>query len=1014
MRQPYSDKNPPQRGFHHPAKGGTRPHRRACRGETWRAAAVPGALAVFAAGIVFTGGIQTGTYGTATPGSPNPGVEVASASASKVELVKAGRFALPSYFEPLPAKQASDLSPNGNLPTSGGFVSRRNGYTLYLTPSEAVFTVEGSSSSTDWEPSSGSRGSFSIRLVGANPSPTIEGLERMAGHKSYFIGNDPSRWRTAVPHFARVRYEQAYPGIDVVYYGVEEGSEYDLVVSPGADPGRIVLEFVGVEDLVPDASGGLTFEVGETRVRQRKPRIYQELGARRTYVEGGFRLLGNDRVGFVVGAYDPTRTLVIDPVLSVSTYLGGDYTDGGFDVTFDEGGNIYVTGLTRSGNFPVSQGAVRSPRGPSFDVFVAKLNPSATALDYGAVIGGLGTDRGSAIAVDQAGNAYVCGTTLASDFPVTVNALQKEFGGGTLDAFLFKLNADATALEYSSYLGGSSPDEGHDLALDSEGAVFVVGTTISGDFRTTVGALRTTKTGNFRDGYVVKFGPSGESLLFSTYLGGEGHDEALAVAVDSTGSAHVTGFTNSQDGIATADAQQGSLGGEFDAFLVKLDTRGEVIEYGTYWGGSRNDRGQALALDAAGHVALTGRTTSLDFPTTEGAYQTSYGGGGFFGDAFAALFDIAAGQLLFSTFLGGVTDDQGNAVGIEPWGDITVVGSTGSSDFPVTEDAVQPVLDTLDEAFLTRLSRDGVELLYSTFLGGNDSDQGLGLASDGLGSVVATGMVQATNFPTTSGSLRPSVAGFSEAGDAFVTKLDFQPPPLFTALGVVSAASFRGGPVAPGEIITIFGTNLGPPALTGPRLTVDGRVDTSIAGTRVWFDGEAAPMIFAVESQLGVVTPYIVAGGTATTVQVEYLGLLSPAVSLPVEPASPAIFTQTSSGRGPGTILNQDYSLNTPENPAPRGSIVILYATGEGQTSPSGADGKLAADPLPRPLMPVSVLIGGQDATVFYAGAAPELVAGVMQVNARVPRSIEAGDEVPIALRVGDFKSPPGVTVAVR
>ena len=839
------------RVFHQPAKGRTRAHRQAGRSGTLRAGVVPGALAVLAAGILSTGSMERGSYEAATPRKPSSDIEVPRASASKAELLKGGRFSLPSYFEPLPARETGALSPNGDLPTSNGFVCRRNGYTLHLTPSEALFTLGGNSSSTRSEPSSSSRGSFGIRPVGASLSPTMQGLDRMAGYKSYFIGNDPSQWRTAVPHFARVRYEQVYPGIDVVYYGVEEGPEYDLVVSPGADPGRIVLEFVGVEGLTLHPSGDLSFEVGETRVRKRRPRIYQEFGAQRTYVEGSYRLLGNDRVGFIVGAYDPTRTLVIDPVLIVSTYLGGDYIDGGFDVALDKGGNIYVTGLTRSADFPVFEGAVRSPRGPSFDVFVAKLNPSATALEYGAVIGGLGTDRGSAITVDEAGNAYVCGTTFASDFPVTANALQKEFAGGTLDAFLFKLNADATALDYSSYLGGSSPDEGHDIALDSEGAVYVVGTTVSDDFRTTAGALRTTKRGNFRDGYVVKLGSSGESLLFATYLGGEGHDEALAVAVDSTGNAHVTGFTSSEDGITTADAYQGSLGGDFDAFLVKLDTRGEVIEYGTYLGGSRNDRGQAIAVDTAGHVAFAGRTTSIDFPTTEGAYQTSYGGGGFFGDAFVAQFDIAAGQLFFSTFLGGVTDDQGNAVDIEPWGDVTVVGSTGSSDFPVTADAVQSVLDTLDEAFLTRLSPDGTELLYSTFLGGNQSDQGFGLASDGLGSVVATGMVQATNFPTTSESLRPSVAGFSETGDAFVTKLDFQPPPLFTRQGVVNAASFDGGPVAPGEIITIFGTNLGPPTLAGLQLTADGRVDTSIAGTRVWFDGEAAPMIFAVESQFG-------------------------------------------------------------------------------------------------------------------------------------------------------------------
>ena len=531
--------------------------------------------------------MERGSYEAATPRKPSSGIEVPRASASKAELLKGGRFFLPSYFEPLPAREAGAQSPNGDAPTSHGFVYRRNGYTLYLTPSEALFTLEVKDSSIGSELSSSSRGSFGIRLVGAAPSPTMQGLDPVAGYTSYFIGNDSSRWRTAVPHFARVRYGQVYPGIDVVYYGVEEGPEYDLVVSPGADPGRIVLEFVGVEGLTLHPSGDLSFEVGETRVRKRRPRIYQELGAQRAHVEGSYRLLGNDRVGFVVGAYDPTRTLVIDPVLIVSTYLGGDYIDSGFDVALDKGGNIYVTGLTRSADFPVSEGAVRAPRGPSFDVFVAKLNPSATALEYGAVIGGLGADRGSAIAVDEAGNAYVCGTTLATDFPVTANALQKEFAGGTLDAFLFKLNTDATALDYSSYLGGSSLDEGHGIALDSEGAVYVVGTTVSDDFRTTASALRTTKTGNFRDGYVVKFGSSGESLLFATYLGGEGHDEALAVAVDSTGNAHVTGFTSSEDGITTADAYQGSLGGDFDAFLVKLDTRGEVIEYGTYLGGAR-------------------------------------------------------------------------------------------------------------------------------------------------------------------------------------------------------------------------------------------------------------------------------------------------------------------------------------------------------------------------------------------------------------------------------------------
>ena len=252
-RGPDTQERLSDRVFHRPAKRRTRSHHEVGRSGTLRAGVVPGALVVLAAGILFTGSMERGSYGAATPKKPISGSEVARVSASKAELLKGGRFFLPSHFEPLPAGGAGALSPNGDLPTSHGFVYRRNGYTLYLTPSEALFTLEGKGSSIRSELSSSSRGSFGIRLVGASPSPTMRGLDRMAGYKSYFIGNEPSQWRTAVPQFARVRYEQVYPGIDVVYYGVDEGPEYDLVVSPGADPGRIVLEFIGVENLMSRA-----------------------------------------------------------------------------------------------------------------------------------------------------------------------------------------------------------------------------------------------------------------------------------------------------------------------------------------------------------------------------------------------------------------------------------------------------------------------------------------------------------------------------------------------------------------------------------------------------------------------------------------------------------------------------------------------------------------------------------------------------------------------------------------
>jgi uncharacterized protein (TIGR03437 family) len=314
---------------------------------------------------------------------------------------------------------------------------------------------------------------------------------------------------------------------------------------------------------------------------------------------------------------------------------------------------------------------------------------------------------------------------------------------------------------------------------------------------------------------------------------------------------------------------------------------------------------------------------------------------------------------------------------------------------------------------VTKIKADGSGLLYSTFLGGSQDDDGLGIVVDSAGSVYVAGETTSSDFPTTAGAPRTSYGG---GIDAFVAKISFEDSnaPRLAESGVVNAASFAPGPVSPGEIITIFGSRIGPAQLVTFRLTPAGLFDTTLAETKVAFDNVPAPLIYVSATQVSAIVPYAVAGKATTQLQVEYKGIKSNVLSLAVAPAAPGIFSLDSTGKGPGAILNQDMSVNSASNPASRGGIVVLYATGEGQTKPAGVDGKPAAGELPTPVLPVSVRIGGLEAEVLYAGGAPGLVAGLLQVNARVPEDVSSGNSVPVVLKVGAAESQPAITVAVQ
>jgi hypothetical protein len=744
--------------------------------------------------------------------------------ATKLRL-QAAYGKLPLHFEANQGQAASQVE----------FLSRSSGYTLFLTSTEAVLALRRPQEETSAvsrelalppeQPEMITTAVLRMQLVGASPSPVVRGLDKLPGKSNYFIGNDPTKWRTNVPNYAKVRYEAVYPGIDLIYYGNQRQLEYDFVVAPGADPDAIRLGFQGADKLSLGADGNLVLHTASGEVIQRVPLVYQEINGARQELSGRYVLTGKERVGFQVAKYDTSRPLVIDPVLvlNYSTYLGGYEKDAGGSIAVDATGNAYVAGFTNSNNFPTAPdpcGGVDPPcpfqatfSGGSFDdAFVTKLNAAGTDLVYSTYLGGSGgREEGHGIAVDDAGNAYVTGVTRSTDFPTTLGAFQTVLGGldGLDDAFVTKLNADGSALLYSTYLGGSGGDFGTDIAVDDAGNAYVTGQTnftAAGDFPTTPGAFQTVYGGGSDDAFVTKLNPAGtgvSDLVYSTYIGGSLNEVGFGIAVDAAGKAYVTGLTRSADDPdapgtpgdegfpTTTGAYQTVFGGTWDAFVTKLNGDGSALLYSTYLGGIEQDVGMSIAVEA-GNAYVTGRTDSADddstpsvdegFPITIGAFQSDLGG---FRDAFVTKLNAAGTDLVYSTYLGGslggsvspsfpngTATDTGMGIVVDSVGNAYVIGFTQSTNFP-TESAIQAAFGLgSNDAFVTKLNAAGSALVYSTYLGGNGGDSGRDIAVDADGDAYVTGVTgypdSITTFPTTAWAFQPDNAfGL----DAFVAKI---------------------------------------------------------------------------------------------------------------------------------------------------------------------------------------------------------------------------------------------------
>ena len=609
-----------------------------------------------------------------------------------------------------------------------------------------------------------------VRFESTGDGAVVRGSSMLDARANYFHGaseedepaneadtatdDSPESWIRGVPTYERVRIRGLRDGMDIDLFETGGRLEYDVRLAPGTSVDEVAFTYEGVEASEIKADGSLVAIVSGRELSQRPPVTWQiEADGTRRQLASSFRVLGENRFGFVVEGRDPSLPIVIDPILVYSEFIGGSNADVGRGVAVDESGAVYVTGWSKSADFPNSDARRRNGK----DVVVFKLRPNGRDLEYVTFIGGRSDEMGHAIRVNEAGEVYVVGETRSSDFPTT-RSVHSRARAGDSDAFALKLSADGATLQWSTFLGGSASDVAHGVALGADGTAYIVGTTRSRDFPVTSYAFQTERKGG-RDAFVTRLDADGGLLIFSTYLGGVRDDEGYAIGLDQNGFAYVTGRTDSGDFPTTLGTHDGRKA-DIDAFVTKLGLAGSSLVYSTFVGGTAQDEALALAVDEDGQAWIGGWTQSFDIPVTVDAFQSENQGRR---DGFIASVSTSGGTLSYASFVGGTGHDEVLGLALDAYGAPWVVGNTSSDDMPVSADAAQESRRGGRDAFLVSVDRASGRLGFGTYIGSRGHETAFDVAAQPFTeNIVVVG--QAENVPPTErGRLGGRTVGPSDA-----------------------------------------------------------------------------------------------------------------------------------------------------------------------------------------------------------------------------------------------------------
>jgi hypothetical protein len=863
---------------------------------------------------------------------------------------------------------------------------------------------------------------LTLKFLHPNPHSTLIAQKREPGIVNYFHGADPAKWRLNLPQYSEMVYRDLWPKIDLRLREQTKALKYEFRVRPGAKISNIRLVYAGALDIRLDDSGALLVQTAAGLLRDVPPIAYQQIAGSRVPVESHYLLnSATGEYGFAVGSYQSDHELIVDPGVSYSTFLGGSADEQGSSIAVDASGNTYITGVTQSPDFPATAGAFRRTGAVSNvpDAFVAKLNPTGTALVYATFLGGSDLDIARAIAIDGGGNAYIAGQTKSTDFPTTKNAFDRTLNTpgkcprcniDNYDAFVTKLNPTGSKLVYSTYLGGGQDiDDAFGIAVDSAGSAYVTGETASPDFPTTPHAFRTV-IGGSNDAFVTKLNTTGSALVYSTFVGGSQVDFSVRIQVDSAGNAYVIGNTSSLDFPTTPGAFDTTANGGFDVFVMKLNAAGSNLVYSTFLGGSGFDSAGSIAIDSMGNAYAVGGTNSGDFPTTPGAFQTvspRAGGGG----GFVSKLNATGSALVYSTFLG---DSGCSGVVITPSGNAWITGGTSSDTFPITPDAFQafhhPSPSTPSDAFITELNSTGSALLYSTYLGGTDTDFGNDLGLDSAGNVYVTGVTRSADFPITPGAFDPVFKGRQDIfwGDAFITELALngkskQPPPPTVALlspsvsAITGGNSFSttvflsGGAEGSGAVVALASSNL-------TLLTVPGSITIPTGAQSGTFISNTATV--TVNTPVSITASYNNSSKAATVT------LLPPPG--PAALSSLGFFPNTVTGGNPALAI---VGLT---NPAPVGGFLVSLSSNNSAATPPPSVTVPAGQQTFSFSVPTSIVVTSTGLSVF-ATAGGRTAIGTLTVNPPDPPPATVTLTVSATGRTGEsvISSPAGINVPV-